>query len=145
MKSIPLFAATAVILAATLLTARAADTALEKSMHQIADATKQLGTDLKQTDDTKHNKDADLKCIDTINTQATASHDLTPKKEKTLPPDQQTAMTADYQKDMAMFLKDIDALNTDVTAENWPVARTDFKRLIDDEKAGHDKYRIKKK
>ncbi len=113
-------------------------------MKNLAGATKQLGTDLKQTDDTKHAKDVDLKSVATIKAEALKSHDLVPKKAKDLPPDQQQAMVADFQKDMDAFGKDIDTLNADIQADKWDAARADFKKLIDDEKAGHKAYRVKK-
>jgi cytochrome c556 len=143
MKSTPLFTATLLFLAVSAFTVRA-DTAMEVSMKKMSDAAKQLGTDLKLTDDTKHNKDADLKCVATIQTESTTARGFVPKKAKTLPADQQQAFVADFQKDMDMFLKDVDALNTDITAENWTAARTDFQKMIDDEKSGHKKFRIKK-
>jgi cytochrome c556 len=143
MKSIPLFTATLLFVAVSAFTVRA-DTAMEVSMKKIADAAKQLGTDLKLTDDTKHNKDADLKCVTTIQTESTTARQFVPKKAKTLPTDQQQAFIADFQNDMDMFLKDVAVLNTDITAENWTAARTDFQKLIDDEKSGHQKFRIKK-
>jgi cytochrome c556 len=142
MKSSLCFGALALTLA-LVLPARA-DTAMESSMKNLAGATKQLGTDLKQTDDTKHAKDVDLKSVATIKAEALKSHDLVPKKAKDLPPDQQQAMVADFQKDMDAFGKDIDTLNADIQADKWDAARADFKKLIDDEKAGHKAYRVKK-
>jgi soluble cytochrome b562 len=128
---------------ALLLPARA-DTAMESSMKNLAGASKQLKADLDQTDDTKHAKDVDLKSVATIKAEALKSHDLVPKKAKDLPPDQQQAMVADFQKDMDAFAKDIDTLNGDIQTDKWEAARADFKKLIDDEKAGHKAYRVKK-
>ncbi len=113
-------------------------------MKDMADATKQVGTDLKQTDDTKHAKDLDLKCVATMKADADKAAKLTPKKEETLLPDQAAAMTVAYQKDMVAFTADIDTLGQDIQADKWDAARADFKKLIDDEKAGHKAYRIKK-
>jgi cytochrome c556 len=142
MKSLLPFAAL-VLVAATLSPARA-DTDLEVSMKNISKASRQLGADLKQADDTKHNKAADLQCAATMSSEAQKSSALIPKKEQTLPPDQQAVMTADFKKDMGYFMKDIDALNTDITADRWAAARTDFQKLLDDEKAGHKKFRVQK-
>ncbi len=113
-------------------------------MKDMADATHRVQADLKLTDDTKHNKDADLKDVATMKADALKSRTLTPKKESTLPPDQQAAMTASYQKDMDTFAADIDTLSADIQADKWTAARADFQKLMDDEKAGHKAYRIKK-
>jgi cytochrome c556 len=121
-----------------------AKTELEAAMKDMADATKQVGTDLKQADDTKHAKDLDLKCVATMKADADKAAKLTPKKEETLLPDQAAAMTVAYQKDMVAFTADIDTLGQDIQADKWDAARADFKKLIDDEKAGHKAYRIKK-
>ena len=121
-----------------------AKTQLEITMKDMADATHRVQADLKLTDDTKHAKDADLKDVATMKTDALKAHDLVPKKESTLPPDQQAAMTASYQKDMDAFTVDINTLSTDIQADKWPAARTDFQKLITDEKSGHKAYRIKK-
>ena len=75
---------------------------------------------------------------------AVKSHNLVPKKEQNLPPDQQAAMTASYQKDMDAFTADIDTLSTDIQADKWTAARADFQKLLTDEKSGHKAYRIKK-
>src|SRR5476649_2788652 len=98
MKSLLLSATTLLLLAFTLSTAQA-DTAMETSMKAMSKAGKQLSADLKLTDDTKHDKAADLQSVNTISTEAQKSYNLIPKKEQGLPPDQQTAMTADFQKD----------------------------------------------
>jgi len=142
MKFLLLSAAALLLLAATLSTAQA-DTAMETSMKAMSKAAKQLGADLKLTDNTKHDKAADLQSVNTIGTEARKAHDLTPKKEQALPPDQQTAMTADFQQDMGDFIKDADALDADINADKWDAARADFQKLMDDEKAGHKKFRVK--
>jgi len=121
-----------------------AKTELETTMKDMADATKRVGTDLKITDDTKHAKDADLKDVATMKADVVKSRSLTPKKESTLPPDQQAAMTTSYEKDMDAFTADIDTLNTDIQGDKWPAARADFQKLIADEKSGHKAYRVKK-
>jgi soluble cytochrome b562 len=121
-----------------------AKTELETTMKDMADATHKVQADLKLTDDTKHAKDADLACVATMEADATKAAKLTPKKEETLPPDQQQSMTTNYQKDMAMFTKDIDALGQAIQADQWAAARAAFQKLMDDEKAGHKAYRIKK-
>ncbi len=113
-------------------------------MKQMEEAAKQLGADLKQTDDTKHAKDLDLQSVAALKDACTKSHDDVPKKAKALPPDQEQAMTASYQKDMVAFGQDIDALGAAIQAENWSGARDAFKKVIDDEKAGHKAYRVKK-
>jgi len=119
-------------------------TELEKTMKDMADAAKRVGTDLKLTDDTKHNKPQDLTDVATMKADAVKSATLTPKKEQTLPPDQQKAMTDAYQKDMTAFEADIDTLSADIQADKWPAARADFQKLITDEKSGHKAYRVKK-
>ncbi len=119
-------------------------TELGATMKDMAGATHRVQADLKLTDDTKHNKDADLKDVATMKADAVKSHSLVPAKEKNLPPDQQAAMTASYQKDMDTFAADIDTLNADITADKWAAARIDFQKLMDDEKAGHKAYRVKK-
>jgi cytochrome c556 len=129
---------------ALLLVPAHADTAMESSMKNVAGASKQLGADLKQTDDTKHAKDLDLKSVATMKAEAIKSHDLVPKKAKDLPPDQQQAMTQNFQKDMVTFETDIDALGQAIQADKWDDARTDFQKLMDDEHAGHKAYRVKK-
>ena len=121
-----------------------AKTQLEATMKDMAGATHRVQADLKLTDDTKHNKDADLKDVAVIKADALKSRTLVPAKEQNLPPDQQAAMTAAYQKDMDAFAADIDTLSADITADKWPAARTDFQKLMDDEKSGHKAYRIKK-
>jgi cytochrome c556 len=121
-----------------------ADTALETQMKKMADAAHQLGADLKQTDPTKHAKAVDLQSVETLKTGATASQPLEPKKATTLPPDQEKAMNASYQKDMAAFSLDIDQLGTDIQAEKWDVAQTDYQKVMQDEKDGHKAYRVKK-
>jgi soluble cytochrome b562 len=121
-----------------------AKTELEATMKDMAGATHRVEADLKLTDDTKHARDADLKDVATMKADAVKAQTLTPKKEQMLPPDQQAAMTTAYQKDMTAFAADIDTLGTDIQADKWDAARTDFKKLIDDEKAGHKAYRIKK-
>jgi soluble cytochrome b562 len=121
-----------------------AKTELETTMKDMADATHRVQADLKLTDDTKHAKDADLKDVATMKADAVKAAKLTPKKEATLPPDQQATMTVNYQKDMTAFTADIDTLSTDIQADKWDAARADFKKLMDDEKAGHKAYRIKK-
>jgi cytochrome c556 len=135
----------ACFLVAFTLSANAIDTPMETSMKAMSKAGKQLNTDLKLTDDTKHDKATDLASVATMKISAQKSHDLVPKKEQTLPADQQAAMTADFQKDMDAFEKDVDTLNADITADKWDAARTDFQKLIDDEKAGHKKFRVEKK
>src|SRR5277367_4228294 len=98
-------------------------------MKDMAGATHRVQADLKLTDDTKHAKDADLKDVATMKADAAKARTLTPKKEQTLPPDQQAAMTTSYQKDMTAFAADIDALSTDIQGDKWAVARTDFQKL----------------
>ncbi len=129
---------------ALLLIPAHAKTELESTMKDMAEATHRVGTDLKLTDDTKHAKDADLKDVATMKADAVKSHNLVPKKEQNLPPDQQAAMTASYQKDMDAFTADIDTLSTDIQADKWTAARADFQKLLTDEKSGHKAYRIKK-
>jgi cytochrome c556 len=141
MKSL-ILSATALFLL-TAVTANA-DTAMEGSMKKVSDACKQLGPDLKQTDDTKHNKDADLASVATIKTESLNSRGLVPKKAKYLPPDQQQAMIADFQKDMDSFLQDVETLNQDIQTDKWNAARIDFKKLTDDERASHKQFRVKK-
>jgi soluble cytochrome b562 len=132
------------VLYALVLLPTFADTQLEKDMKDMADATHRVQADLKLTDDTKHAKDADLKDVATMKADALKARTLTPKKAKALPPDQQAAMTASYQKDMDAFAADLNTLDADVQASNWPAARTDFQKVLDDEKAGHKAYRVKK-
>ena len=141
MKS--LLSCVAIFVSLTLSIAHA-DTALETSMKKMADAAHQLAADLKQTDDTKHAKDIDLQSVATIKDASTKAHDEVPKKAKALPADQQQTMTASYQKDMETFAKDVDALGQDIQTDNWPAARTDFAKVMDDEKNGHKAYRVKK-
>jgi cytochrome c556 len=142
MKSLLLPAA--LLLAVTFSTARAADTELEGSMKRIKDASKQLDTDLKLTDDTKHAKDADLKSVATLKDEAVKSRALVPKRAQALPPDQQATMTQNYQKDMDAFGQDIETLNQDIQSDKWDPARADFKKLLADEDSGHKAYRMKK-
>ena len=132
-------------LALGTLLVHALDSEMDKSMKQVARASKELKADLALTDDTKHNKDADLKDVATMKTGAQAARPLVPKKVKAMPADQQAAQTADFQKDMDAFIADIDTLNADITAEKWAPARADFQKLMDDEKAGHKKFRVPKK
>jgi len=113
-------------------------------MKDMADATHRVQADLKLTDDTKHAKDTDLKDVATMKADALKARTLTPKKEQALAPDQQAAMTASYQKDMDAFATDLNTLGTDIQASNWAAARTDFQKMLDDEKAGHKAYRVKK-
>lgn len=113
-------------------------------MKDMADATKQVGADLKLADDTKHSKDADLKNVAIMKADAVKASTLTPKKEQVLPPGQQAAMTSAYRKDMTTFQADLDTLSADIQAEKWEAARADFKKVIADEKAGHKAYRVKK-
>ena len=119
-------------------------TELGATMKDMAGATHRVQADLKLTDDTKHNQPADLKDVATMKTDAIKAHNLVPQKEQNLPPDQQAAMTASYQKDMDAFAADIDALSTDIQASKWDAARADFQKLMTDEKSGHKAYRIKK-
>ncbi len=135
---------TALLLALGALAAHAADSEMDKSMKKVAAASKLLKADLAQTDDTKHNKDADLQWVATMKTEAQTARGLVPKKAKALPADQQQAMEADFQKSMDAFLADVDTLNTDITADKWTPARADFQKLLDDEKAGHKQFRVKK-
>jgi cytochrome c556 len=132
------------LFAAVTFSSVRADTALEGSMKLIKDASKQLDTDLKQTDDTKHAKDLDLKSVATLKDEAVKARTLIPKRAQNLPPDQQQTMTQNYQKDMDAFGQDVETLNQDIQADKWDAARTDFKKLLDDETAGHKAYRIKK-
>ena len=141
MKS--LFACATCLLALLLVPAHA-KTELETAMKEMAAATHRVQADLKLTDDTKHNKDADLKDVAIMKADAVKAHNLVPKKEASLPPDQQAAMTTSYQKDMDTFAADIDTLSGDIQADKWPAARTDFQKLMTDEKSGHKAYRIKK-
>ncbi len=113
-------------------------------MKDMAAATHRVEADLKLTDDTKHNKAADLKDVATMKTDAVTARNFRPSKESTLPPDQQAAMTASYQKDMTAFAADIDQLNAAIQGDKWADARTAFQKLMDDEKSGHKAYRIKK-
>jgi cytochrome c556 len=136
-------AALPVLLLATFLPLRA-DTEMDGSMKKISASSKQLAADLKQTDPTKHQKDADLQLVATMKAEAVKSRSLVPKKTETLPPDQQQPMVQDFQKDMDKFAADIDLVGQDITAEKWDVALTDFQKLLDDEHAGHKAYRIKK-
>ena len=131
-------------LLALLLIPAHAKTELETTMKDLADATKRVGADLKLKDDTKHNKDADVKDVATMKADAVKARNFAPKKEASLPPDQQAAMTASYQKDMDAFTADIDTLSTDIQGDKWPAARTDFQKLLTDEKSGHKAYRVKK-
>jgi soluble cytochrome b562 len=133
-----------VSLFALLLLPAHAKTELETTMKDMADATHKVQADLKLTDDTKHAKDADLACVAAMKTDALKAAKLTPKKEDGLPPDQAAAMTVAYQKDMVAFTADIDTLSQDIQAGKWDAARADFAKLMDDEKAGHKAYRIKK-
>jgi hypothetical protein len=119
-------------------------TELETTMKDIADATHRVKADLALTDDTKHNKAADLKDVATMQADATKGRNFAPKKEASLPPDQQATMTTNYQKDMDAFIADIKTLDTDIQADKWAAARTDFQKLMDDEKSGHKAYRVKK-
>jgi soluble cytochrome b562 len=121
-----------------------ADTQLDLCMKDMASATHRVQADLKLTDDTKHAQAADIKDVATMKADALKAHTLTPKKEQYLPPDQQAAMTASYQKDMDAFASDLNTLGTDIQAANWPAARTDFQKVLNDEGAGHKAYRIKK-
>jgi soluble cytochrome b562 len=134
----------AVSIAALFVLPAQAKTELETTMKDMADATHKVEADLKITDDSKHAKDLDLQCVATMKADALKSTKLTPKKEQTLPPDQQPTMTVNYQKDMVAFTADIDTLGQDIQADKWDAARADFKKLMDDEKAGHKAYRIKK-
>jgi soluble cytochrome b562 len=134
----------ALLLCPLLLLPAHAKTELETTMKDMADATHKVEADLKLTDDTKHAKDVDLQCVATMKTDAVKAAKLTPKKEQTLPPDQAAAMTVAYDKDMTAFTQDIDTLGTDIQADKWDAARADFKKLMDDEHAGHKAYRIKK-
>ena len=131
-------------LGSLLLLPAHAKTELETTMKDMADATHRVQADLKLTDDTKHAKDADLKDVGTMEADAIKAAKLTPKKEETLPPDQQAATTVNYQKDMTVFTADIDTLGKDIQADKWDAARADFQKLMADEKAGHKAYRIKK-
>jgi soluble cytochrome b562 len=142
MKSPLLPAATFLLLALTFSTSQAG-TVLGGSMKKMEEACKQLGPDLKQVDATKHNKDLDLQSVAAIKAECLKSRDLTPKKELGLPPDQQQAMTKDYQKDMDAFTLDVDTLNQDIQGEKWDAARIDFKKLMDDQHADHKLYRVK--
>jgi len=138
-------ACTACLLALLLLPAHAdTRTELGTTMKDMADATHRVQADLKLTDDTKHNKDADLKDVATMKADAIKARNFTPKKEASLPLDQQAAMTASYQKDMDAFTADITTLSTDIQAGKWDLARADFQKLMADEKAGHKAYRVKK-
>ena len=119
-------------------------TELETTMKDLAGAAKRVGADLKLTDDTKHNKDADLKDVATMKADAIKGRNFAPKKEASLPPDQQAAMTTSYQKDIDAFTADIDTLSTDIQADKWEAARADFQKLLTDEKSGHKAYRVKK-
>lgn len=121
-----------------------AKTELETTMKDMADATHKVQADLKLTDDTRHAKDLDLKSVAIMKADAVKARTLVPKKEAALPPDQQAAMTASYQKDMDAFAADINTLGQDIQADKWDAARADFEKLMDDEKAGHKAYRIKK-
>jgi soluble cytochrome b562 len=134
----------AALLLALSLSIAQAKTELEITMKDMADATHRVQADLKLTDDSKHNKAQDLKDVSTMKADARKARTLTPKKESSLPPDQQAAMTASYDKDMDAFAADIDTLNLDIQADKWDAARTDFQQLLDDEKAGHKAYRVKK-
>ena len=127
-----------------LLVSAHAKTQLEITMKDMADATHRVQADLKLTDDTKHAKAADLKDVATMKADAVTARNFRPSKEANLPPDQQAAMTASYQKDMDAFAADIDTLSADLQADKWPAARTDFQKLMDDEKGGHKAYRVKK-
>ena len=131
-------------LSALLLVPAHAKTELETTMKDMADATKRVGADLKLTDDTKHTKDADLKDVATMKADAIKARNFAPKKEASLPPDQQAAMTTSYQKDMDAFAADIDTLSSDIQADKWEAARADFQKLMTDEKSGHKAYRVKK-
>ena len=113
-------------------------------MKDMAGATHRVQADLKLTDDTKHNQPADLKDVATMKADAVKARSLVPAKEQNLPPDQQAAMTTAYQKDITAFSADIDTLSADIQADKWAAARTDFAKLMADEKAGHKAYRIKK-
>jgi cytochrome c556 len=119
-------------------------TELESTMKDMADATHRVKADLAITDDTKHNKAADVKDVATMQADATKGRNFAPKKEASLPPDQQAAMTVNYQKDMDAFIADIKTLSADIQGDKWPAARTDFQKLMDDEKSGHKAYRVKK-
>ena len=120
-----------------------ADTPMETSMKAMSKAGKQLKIDLALPDD-KHDKATDLKSVAAIKDGAVKSSSLTPKKAETLPPDQKQTMEQYFQKDMTAFIQDIDTLNADVTGDKWDAARTDFQKLMDDEKAGHKAYRVQK-
>ena len=141
MKSLLL---SAVLLFTVTFSIARADTDLEASMKRIKDASKQLDADLKLTDDTKHAKDVDLKSVATIKDESVKARALVPKRAQNLPPDQQATMTQNYQKDMDAFGLDVATLNQDIQGDKWDAARTDFKKLLDDESAGHKAYRIKK-
>jgi soluble cytochrome b562 len=119
-------------------------TELETTMKDMADATHRVKADLALTDDTKHNKAADVKDVATMQADAVKARNFAPKKEASLPPDQQATMTTNYQKDISAFTADINTLSTDIQADKWPAARTDFQKLMDDEKSGHKAYRVKK-
>ena len=138
-------ACTTCLLALPLIPAHAeTKTELETTMKDLAGASKRVGADLKLTDDAKHNKDADLKDVATMQADAVKGRNFAPKKEASLPPDQQATMTTNYQKDMDAFIADIKTLDADVQADKWPAARTDFQKLMTDEKSGHKAYRVKK-
>jgi cytochrome c556 len=113
-------------------------------MKKMATAAHQLAADLKLTDDTKHAKDVDLQSVATIKAESLKAGTGTPKKAQSLPPDQEQAMTASYQKDMDAFSKDVDTLGHDIQTDNWAAARTDYAKVMDDEKSGHKAYRVKK-
>ena len=142
MKSIAVVAVLALFTISSVT--RGADTALETQMKKMAEGAHQLDADLKLTDPTKHNKDLDLKSVAAIKAGAVAAQSEEPKKAKTLPADQEKAMTDAYQKDMIAFAQDVDQLGTDIQAEKWDIAQTDFKKVMDDEHNGHKAYRVKK-
>ena len=113
-------------------------------MKKMEEAAKQLGADLKLTDDTKHAKDIDLQSVATMKDACTKAHDEVPEKGES--PSCRPA--ADDGDELPEGHGDVcpgpRCSGGGAKPITGVVRARHFKKVIDDEHNGHKAYRVKK-
>ncbi len=127
---------------ATFSFSNGATTPLESSMKKMGKAYKQLSLDLKTPQDA--GKPDYLALAATLKSEAQTARGFVPAKAAALPPDQQAAMVAAYQKSIDELSASIDVLSQEIQDGKWADATKQIDTLKQQMFAGHKEFRIKK-
>jgi soluble cytochrome b562 len=112
-------------------------TDLEKKMDVINRSMRKLK---KQIGDSASN-DSSIQAVAAIHDAATAALDMTPEKEKDLPPDQQPAFHAQFEKGMKDFIAQVDQMAAALKAGDNATAAKIYQGLGQLEKKDHKQFR----